>query len=162
MEKNTLILGLGNTLRGDDAVGIYVASALEKKFEDRATVVCTEEMGLSLLDHLSGFDEAIIIDSISTTEKKIGRVHLLSLADFFAHRRRSNHYVGLPEAALLAEKLGLPFPETVHIIGVEVVNPYEISTSLSPPMKRRLAAVLKDVGDTIRDILAIHEGVAVL
>jgi len=32
--NNTLILGLGNTLRGDDAVGIYVTSALEKKFDN--------------------------------------------------------------------------------------------------------------------------------
>ncbi len=154
MEKSTLILGLGNTLRGDDAVGIYVAEALKEQFEECATVVCTEEMGLSLLDHLSGFDEAIIIDSISTKEQQVGRVHLLSLADFFAHRRRSNHYVGLPEAALLAERLAIPFPETVHIIGIEVVNPYEIRTSLSPPMQRRLPAVLEDVADAVESLIA--------
>ena len=162
MEKNTLILGLGNTLRGDDAVGIYVTMALEKKLEDEATVVCTEEMGLSLLDHLSGFDEAIIIDSISTAAREVGRVHLLSLADFAANGRRSNHYVGLPEAASLARRLALPFPETVHIIGVEVVNPYTIRTALSPPMQRRLPGILKEVEDVVRGILTAGEEVEVL
>ena len=159
---NTLILGLGNMLRGDDAVGIYVTMALEKKLEDGATVVCTEEMGLSLLDHLSGFDEAIIIDSISTAAQEMGKVHLLSLADFASNGHRSNHYIGLPEAALLAQRLALPFPETVHIIGVEVVNPYTISTSLSLPMQRRLPGILKEVEDTVRGILTTGEGVDVL
>ena len=152
-DKETLILGLGNSLRGDDGIGLYVATALKETFEDQAAVGCTEEMGLALLDFLFGYDKAIIIDSLCTQNKNIGRVHRLSLADFPSHSQRSNHFMGLPEVAALANRLHIPFPHSVHILGIEVADPYQINTALSPSLQRRVPAILSAVENEIQLVL---------
>jgi len=151
--KETIVLGLGNTLRGDDGIGISMTAELEKKFHTRAEFVCTEEMGLSLLDFLAGYREAVIVDSICTANHEAGTIHRLSLADFPPQANRSSHYAGLPEAAALAKKLDIPFPEKVHILGIEVQNPFDVTTSLSPALQERLPQILKELERILKQIL---------
>jgi Ni,Fe-hydrogenase maturation factor len=41
--KEKIVLGLGNTLRGDDGIGILVTTELETKFHNRAEFVCYDK-----------------------------------------------------------------------------------------------------------------------
>ena len=38
MERKTLVLGLGNTLLGDEGAGVYAVRALQEQYADRADV----------------------------------------------------------------------------------------------------------------------------
>ena len=69
----TIILGLGNPILSDDGVGNRVALELEDKLAQRqdVTVIETSMSGLSLIDMLAGYDKAIIVDAIQTTEGKL-------------------------------------------------------------------------------------------
>ncbi len=127
--------------------------ALEEKFFSEADFACSEEMGLALLDYLSGYEEAIIIDSICTSDRVEGRVHHISLADFPPRDKQSSHYTGLPEAADLARKLNIPFPHQVHIIGIEVVESFAVTNSLSLSLKNKLPEILSSVENTVEKIL---------
>lgn len=151
------MLGLGNTLRGDDGIGIVVTTELETKFHNCAEFVCTEEMGLGLLDFLSGYQEAVIVDSICTAGNEAGTIHRLSLANFPPHANRGTHYAGLPEAAALARKLDIPFPEKVHILGIEVRDPFDVTTSLSPALQQRLPQILNELERILEQVLSGRE-----
>lgn len=152
--KETIVLGLGNTLRGDDGIGILMAAELERKFHTDADFICTEEMGLSLLDFLAGYQEAVILDSICTANHEAGTIHRLSLADFPPQAKRSAHYAGLPEAAALAKKLDIPFPEKVHILGIEVRDPFDVTTSLSPALQEKLPRILSELERILEQVLS--------
>lgn len=151
------MLGLGNTIRGDDGIGILMTAELEKKFHTDAEFVCTEEMGLSLLDFLAGYQEAVIMDSICTANHEAGTIHRLSLADFPPQSNRSTHYAGLPEAAALAQKLDIPFPKKVHILGIEVLDPFDVTTSLSPALQQKLPQILNELERILEQVLGDTE-----
>ena len=39
----------------------------------------------------------------------------------------SPHYAGIPEVFSLAERMGIPLPEELRILAMEIVNPYVFS-----------------------------------
>ena len=62
----TLVLGLGNELAADDAVGVLVARAVRQRVADAAEVVESSASGMVLLEIFAGYDRAIVVDSIRT------------------------------------------------------------------------------------------------
>lgn len=149
-----LILGLGNSLRGDDGIGLHLVTELEQTFGDKADFVKTEEMGLALLDYLSGYEEAVIIDSIRTVSSETGTVHFFRLEDFPPRHSQSNHFTGLPEAAEIANSLNIPFPRKVHIAAVEVANPFDISPTITPDLQKQLPQILGRLESFLEQILS--------
>jgi len=116
----TLILGLGNPILTDDAVGIRIAQELEQEFPDLA-VTATSEAGLSLLEQVIGYDRLVIIDSIKTEKGKPGELYKLELEDLKPTADfSSSHGVGITTAFKLGEKLGYQMPEQVSIYAVVV------------------------------------------
>ena len=64
-----LVLGLGNTLLGDDGLGpalIEQLSQEEDRWKDRIEFVDGGTQGLALLGHLSGREVIIIVDALAT------------------------------------------------------------------------------------------------
>jgi hydrogenase maturation protease len=76
----TLVLGLGNPILSDDAVGIRIAEGLKLKASVQ-DVVETSEAGVALLDYAVGYDKLVIIDSIMTDKGKPGELYKLGLED---------------------------------------------------------------------------------
>lgn len=60
--KNICIAGIGNTLRSDDSVGIYICNWL-KKHEAPATILTTHQLDITMAETLSLFDVVIFIDA---------------------------------------------------------------------------------------------------
>ncbi|MEO0254635.1 MAG: hydrogenase maturation protease [candidate division WOR-3 bacterium] len=153
LRKKYLILGLGNTIRGDDGIGIYLTKFLEKKFLNLADIISTEEMGLSLIDFLSPYEKAVIIDSIFTGKKDIGEIYIFKQKDFDSKQIKSNHYIGLPEIYKIAKKLKIPFPKELLIIGISVEDPYTIKPELSENLKKKIPEIITKIEKIIRDFL---------
>ncbi len=153
LRKNYLILGLGNTIRGDDGIGIYLTKFLEKKLINLADVITTEEMGFSLLDFLSPYEKAIIIDSIFTGKNDTGEIYVFKEKDLNPKQIKSNHYIGLPEIYKLAKKLKIPFPKEILIIGISVEDPYTIKPELSENLKKKIPEIVIKIEKIIKDFL---------
>ena len=68
--RTTLVLGLGNPFLSDDCVGLIVAREVEVALANYPGVeVCLASVaGLDLLDMLSGFDKALIMDEATDLE----------------------------------------------------------------------------------------------
>lgn len=147
----TLILGLGNPLRSDDGVGNRVAQALAQRIkEPNITVTETNAAGLSLLDLLSGYEQAMIIDAVQTKEGKAGEVYRLDLQDLtIPSYLCSTHDVDLATAMELGKRLGLELPQKITIFAIEVADVVTFSEQLTPEVAqavpKAMALILQEL-----------------
>jgi hydrogenase maturation protease len=145
----TLVLGLGNELAGDDAVGVLVARALRPELEGVADVVESSAAGMALIEVLAGYDRAIVVDAIRTGKNPPGTITEMGLADVGRVVAPSLHQAGLPELAAVAERLGLRFPADTHVFALEVVDPYTLGAPLSEPVANAVAPLANAVRERI-------------
>jgi hydrogenase maturation protease len=143
----TLVLGLGNDIAGDDAVGVLVARAVREDVAGAADVVESSASGMALLEILAGYDRAVVVDSIRTGRHLPGTVTELALTEVGAVVAPSLHHTGLPELAVVAERLGLGFPAETRVLAVEVLDPYTLGAPLSEPV----AGAIGDVARRVRE-----------
>ena len=145
----TLVLGLGNELAGDDAVGVLVARALGDELAGAAEVVESSASGMALLEVFAGYDRAVVVDSIRTGRNPPGTITELALADVGRVVAPSLHHTGLPELAGVAERLGLGFPAETRVFAVEVVDPYTFGAAPSEPVAGAVGELARRVRDQV-------------
>jgi hydrogenase maturation protease len=136
----TLIVGLGNPILGDDAVGWCVAEQVKSLLNghsDDTHIECLAVGGLRLMEEMIGYDRAIVVDSLTTFHNPIGTVScfpLEALPNLAAGHITSAHDTTLQTALDMGKKLGYPLPDTVTIVGIEAQNVLDFSEELSPPV----------------------------
>ena len=146
-----LVLGLGNELLADDAVGLLIIRELTKVYKGQAELVECTVSGLALLEYFIDFEKAIIVDAIHTGKKPPGSVYELNPADLGEVYAPSPHYTGLPEMMALAKQLELQFPQDIKIFAMEIADPYTIggplTKSVSDAMEGLKMTILKQLSD---------------
>ncbi|OFW75291.1 MAG: hypothetical protein A2Y55_03760 [Actinobacteria bacterium RBG_16_68_12] len=148
-DMRTLVLGLGNELAGDDAVGVLVARAVREDVAGAADVVESSASGMALLEIFAGYDRAVVVDSVRTGRNPPGTVTELALADVGRVVAPSLHHAGLPEMAAVAEPLGLGFPAKTRVLAVEVLDPYTMGAALSEPVAGAVGELARRVRDQV-------------
>ena len=146
----TLVLGLGNELAGDDAVGVLVARALFVEFDGVADVVESSASGMALIEILAGYDRVVVVDSILTGRNPPGTITEMGLMEVGRVVAPSVHQAGLPELAAVAERLGLGFPSQTRVLAIEVVDPYTFGAGLSPPVADAIDGLVSRVREQVR------------
>ena len=143
----TLVLGLGNPILSDDGVGIWVAKALERRLnQQEITVMETTMAGLNLLDLLTGYDKAIIIDAIQTREGKAGQIYRLDPGAFNATRHAATpHDVNFATALELGNRLGLALPQQIIIFAIEAEDVTTFSEECTPEVERAILVCAEKV-----------------
>jgi hydrogenase maturation protease len=118
----TLIIGLGNSLLRDDAVGLRVARQVRAALSGREDIEVAEEAcgGLRLMERMIGFDRAILIDAIRSGRPP-GTVLTLDPRDMRTQHSASSHDVNLPTALALGRRTGarLPADDRLSVIAIE-------------------------------------------
>ena len=141
----TLILGFGNPILTDDAVGIRVAEELAREFPDMA-VEATSEAGLSILDNVTGYDKLVIIDSIKTGKGKPGELYRLTLEDLRPKSDfSSSHGLDIATALKLGEMMGYPMPTEVSIYAVEVKDNTSFGEKCTPELERSISLIVGQI-----------------
>jgi hydrogenase maturation protease len=149
--ERVLLLGLGNDLLCDDAVGLRVAAAIAERGPVRGLeVVATTEMGLSLLDLLVGFDRVVIVDSVRTSAMCPGCVREFDEQSLAALRSISPHFAGVGEMLSLGRALGMKMPASTTILAVEVADPLTVSTRMTPALEAALPGIIERVWGCLR------------
>lgn len=139
------IIGLGNAMRGDDAVGLLAARKLRQEVSDRAEVIEAEMAGVDLIELMKGARIVILIDAARSGQAP-GIVHRLDASDSpISHRLfpRSTHAIGTVDAVELARTMGV-LPTTVIIYGIEAGN-MEAGHPLSDPVAKALDQVVDQI-----------------
>jgi hydrogenase maturation protease len=139
----TLVLGFGNPILTDDAVGIRVAQELEGP---DVTVAATSEAGLAILEEVTGYHRLIIIDSIKTGEGEPGELYKLTLEDLKPKSDfSSSHGLDIATAFKLGESLGYPLPGQVSIYAIEVKDNTTFGEALTPEVERSIPLIVRQI-----------------
>jgi hydrogenase maturation protease len=138
----TIIVGLGNPILGDDGVGWKVAEEVKNQMKPtpEVDVDCLALGGISLMEHLIGYQRAIVIDAI-LCEDEPGSIHVLeldSLSDPSVFHLTSAHDTSLQTAMKLGRAMHVPLPEDVIVVGVSIRRAYDFSEELSPAITEAL------------------------
>jgi hydrogenase maturation protease len=150
----TVIIGIGSLLRGDDAIGIRVAEAIEREaLPPDVKVVTTTAAGLALLDLLTGYERALIIDAIQTRQGKAGDVYRLGLDDLPAPLHSFTvHDVSVRSALDIGQKMGLPLPGEIIIFAIEVADVTPLRESCTPQVEGAVSKAVSLVLNELRSV----------
>jgi len=159
LKERTLVVGLGNPILGDDGVGWQVAKVIEAQlgsgFGDLEIIYCSIG-GIALMEQLVGYDQALLIDSISTGKFPVGATCSLPLGELpsgsTAHSG-SAHDTNLQTALRVGRSMGYGLPGLIWVVGIETEAVFEFSEKCSPAIEAsipRAADVVIGVLDSWR------------
>ena len=149
--RRTIVVGLGNPVLGDDAVGWRVADLVEAGLvtareiagpvEGDCPDVDVERLGvggLRLMEFLEGYDAAILVDAAEFADRPIGEVRSCALDDldcYAAGHLDSAHDASLVTALALGRRLGASLPANIQAVTVQIHSVDEFSEQLTPAVE---------------------------
>ncbi len=143
--RSVLVIGYGNSLRGDDGVGVAAAEQLNETLQNGPVNVRTcQQLTPELASEISKADRVIIIDAAKGDEPgqiTINKIEPDDDASTFTHELRPSTLL-----ACAQELYGkLPVTFLVSITGYS----FDFSDELSPTLKRIMPEVLACVRELI-------------
>ena len=147
-----LVLGLGNDILTDDAIGLRVVEAARERLagEPDIEIKTTTEMGLALLDEIADRESVVLVDSVQTGEASPGKIHEIDSLDLSRVLTTAPHFLGIGETLALGKTLGLAMPMNVRIIAIEVADPYTLGTKMTPAVEQAVAPATERVARQAR------------
>jgi len=133
-----LLLGLGNDILGDDAIGLVASRLIHQRFYSQIDVVEAPVAGFALLDYLAGYERALILDSLVVVDGEQGSIRELKSNDFPSQSLLSPHYVGLKDVMDLAQRLNIDFPTYIRILVIGISDPFVLREGLTPELTSQL------------------------
>lgn len=134
----TLVIGLGNPILRDDAVGLRVVRALPDSIRRRGDVDVAEDShgGLRLIERLIGYDRAIIVDAMCSGSPP-GTIHQLSPESVPSQHTASTHDVNLPTALEVGRQAGAHLPPLsgIQLVAVEASEVHSFGEDLTPEVE---------------------------
>ncbi|MCP4606613.1 MAG: hydrogenase maturation protease [Proteobacteria bacterium] len=143
----TLIVGIGNTILGDDGVGVHAVRQLQARAScDSVDIIELGTGGLSLLDFANGYDRLIVLDAMVSGVEP-GTIYELEGEDVVrtVHLGSSHEADLLTALAMGKELLGKHMPKDVVVIAVEAMNLNTFSEQLTQEVEAALPEMLKRV-----------------
>lgn len=141
-----LVLGLGNLVMSDDALGSRAIIELEKRyrFPDQVTLLDGGTLGLDLLPRLEGVERLLVIDALQMGEVagKVFRLEGEEVPRAFANKL-SVHQMGLQDLLAVAELQG-HLPAQLVVWGAQA-DSIEMGTDMSPAMISGMEQVITGV-----------------
>lgn len=138
-QRRPLVVGYGTAMRGDDAVGWYVADllALEQRFAE-VDVLSVHQLTPELAADFASASRVVLIDAAADGDEP-GTVHVFDVGPGFAVPGVFSHHVDAASLVALTSALYGEAPPTKMVtVSLDVV-PHE--ERLSPPV----AAAIPDV-----------------
>lgn len=156
-----VVIGVGQSLRGDDGVGLVVVEEWTERFVETAQnkfirVELCSLPGLGLLDVLSGNQMAILVDAVwGGAGIEPGSLLVINPQELesFSSQAGSAHGWGVAETLKLAETLKREdLPKRIMILGI-AVNHVEIGTEMSAEVKFAIPAAVEKLEEMVETLL---------
>ncbi|MBN1756158.1 hydrogenase maturation protease [bacterium] len=139
MEKQAdiIIVGLGNPILRDDSVGLKIARELSRHIPPETALIAELAIGgWELLEAITGYKKAVIIDSIKTRGGNPGEYYRITMEDFRDTYHITNpHNLNFATAIELGRNQGYPIPEII-IYAVEVEDNSNFGEDCTEAVKR--------------------------
>jgi len=143
-----LVIGCGNQLISDDAIGLNVVRELSKyQLPAGVKIIEAGTPGLSLLDMITGAEKVIIIDAMLSGAEP-GTIHRftdedLPPAELFP---LSAHNWNIASALELGKRVEMDdWPKEIVILGVEIERLDRFRIALSPRVEEAIPVVVEAI-----------------
>ena len=150
----TIVIGIGNAVRTDDAVGLHAVRAIAARTRGRADVA-TEELhtgGIRLMEAMAGYRKAILIDAAATEGGTPGTIRAVPAAGLLRSRNtHSMHDASLPVALAFGSAAGLELPHEITVWTVEAADIENFGETLTPAVENALPQVVEQVIEQLGD-----------
>jgi len=148
---NLLVLGIGNLLMNDDAVGVLAVKHLHKMYEDSENfrILDGGTLGLDLLPHIEWSEKLIIIDAIDigVSAGTVVRIEGEDIDPVF-ETKLSPHQMGIKDLLLTADLMGYR-PGNIVLFGIQSKN-IQMEMELSPEVENNFDKLLYEVEKEIK------------
>jgi hydrogenase maturation protease len=160
--QDTVVLGLGNPILGDDSAGLRVAEAVRELLRQDPVpgvrVLTSTRAGFELIDLLAGARRAVIIDCLEAVAPDPGRIRRLTLAEVAgASRLVGQHDIGVAVAFELAASLGVEMPDRVVVYGIEGRDSRTFGERLSPEVEAAVETLARQLHADLKRQAASQE-----
>ncbi len=144
------VLGVGNTLMGDDGFGVLVVKGLDAEtLGANVEVISGGTAGMALLEYFLQSDVVIVVDALDFAEAKTGSIFRFRPDEAGVMNLRSNniHGMGVPHLITNARLKGADPDVIVFAVQVESVNPRdcELSPAVAATVGRVRMLVTKEI-----------------
>lgn len=133
--SNIVVIGYGNTIRGDDAVGVHAAHRLEEKFRDEpdVRVIATQQLTPELAEEVSEAKFVLFLDA--ALRNRPGEIVETLVVPHGAMGSMAHHVI--PEALLMAaEQL---YGEAPSALSLTIAGKcFEVGSRMSQEVSQRL------------------------
>ncbi len=146
--KPTLLIGLGNPLMGDDAVGQAVAArvASDSRLPEDVEVVCGGTDLLRYAGRMEGRSRVIVIDALEDDAEPGSIMVFDGAARGLDDRQEHAHHLSAVQCLRL---LQMTVPARFTLLGISVPS-VRMESQLSDLVERRMAAMVDRVFQEIR------------
>ena len=146
-----VVLGVGNTLLTDEAIGVRAVEALQQRYRlpSEVTVIDGGTAGMELLESLEDLDKLIIVDCVRVGQPPATVIRRVDdEVPAFFRTKISPHQIGISDV-LAALTLRERFPQRLALIGIQ---PKELETGieLTPEVAATIPVVLAMVVGELR------------
>ncbi len=154
-----LVLGMGNEILSDDAIGLrvldFVRDLTSGRVDNRlVTLLSLQTGGLDLIYELEGYDYLIVVDSYFVHNARPGRIRILGEDDLKSSAAiDSAHLLSLPAALELSKHLGYRTPK---LLGAVVVDVGENSMVFGKELSGDVAGAAHKAADIVCGLVADH------
>jgi len=157
----TAIMGFGNPVRSDDAIGIYVIEELRKRLAN-STLVNIFDMGTSafeVLFGLKGHDKIILIDAVINTNEPVGTLFKVPAEEVLRAPQDDPmvflHGMKWDQALSYAKKiLGDEYPEDISVYLIAIDNT-KLEVDLSEEVKLAGDKVVGHVLEELKSVMPV-------
>lgn len=147
-----LILACGNTLRGDDGVGLWLANWSDKQFRADSSVrtISRQQWAPELAEDIARSHSVLFVDCSMTAPP--GSIQLVPVAPAAGGSALATHHLGAPQLLALANELygSLPSAAFLLVIGSGATG---LGEEFSDPVMAALPEACKVIEDVVQQAI---------
>jgi hydrogenase maturation protease len=148
----TLVLGVGNTLMGDEGVGVHVIERLLAgyKIPEEVHVLDGGVLGMGLLYYLKGIENLLLVDAVET-RRDPGTIIRLEDDEVpaFLSMKISPHQVGVPDMLAASKFIDL-YPKRIVLWGIQP-EILDMGLDMSPLIESKVDILVNNVLEQLKD-----------
>ncbi len=159
---NIAVIGIGQSLRGDDGIGPEAVRCWSAGYPSTAQdpqihILLLETPGLGLLTDLEPADAALLVDAVATG-RPAGTVCVFDpIPDTgLSAAEKTAHGFGVAETISVARKTGAKLPTRLILIGIEGSR-YDLGEGLSNPVRAAIPLAVETIQRIVIEILSTKD-----
>jgi len=147
----TLVVGVGNPIRGDDGIGPIVAERVARAIAPPSEFLPFSGSGLDLVCEWGGYERVVVIDSISTGGVGEGECVRIDLEEpaLGGLAEGSSHASGILASIAIARRLDVALPGELVCYGIGVKKTGEFREGPGRPLLDEVERIVECITEDL-------------